>query len=148
MAEHVRAACCHPHPPTALYLSRWTKDRLGPHIDAYPDKEQPERIRFVLVSALEMTEQVQARQEVERLNQLKEDFVSLATHELRTLLTTMLSNAQILEKLIRRQTASLSPQDVERLGLGQELALLEKMTQQASKMNQLIAEMLDTTRMR
>jgi two-component system CheB/CheR fusion protein len=112
------------------------------------DKEQPERILFVLVSAVEMTEQVQARQEVERLDQLKEDFVSFATHELRTPLTALLGNAQILEKLMRRQMGSLSPEEVQRLNLNQALTLLERMTQQVSKMNQLIAEMLDATRLR
>jgi signal transduction histidine kinase len=112
------------------------------------DKEQPERVLFVLVSAIEITEQVQARQEVEKLDQLKEDFVSFATHELRTPLSAILGNAQLLEKLMRRQIGRLSPEDVERLSLEQELALLERMTQQVSKMNKLIEELLDATRMR
>jgi signal transduction histidine kinase len=59
-----------------------------------------------------------------------------------------LGNAQILEKLMRRQTASLSPEEVQRLNLDQALSLLERMTQQVSKMNHLIAELLDATRMR
>jgi signal transduction histidine kinase len=112
------------------------------------DKEQPERILFVLVSAVEMTEQVQARQELEKLDHLKDDFLSFATHELRTPLTAILGNAQILEKLMRRQTGSLNAQEGQRLSLEQELTLLERIRQQVGKMNKLIEELLDATRMR
>jgi two-component system, chemotaxis family, CheB/CheR fusion protein len=112
------------------------------------DKEQPERILFVLVSAVEITEQVQARQELEQLGHLKDDFLSFATHELRTPLTAILGNVQILEKVMRRQTASLSAEEEQRLSLDQGLTMLDRITQQVSKMNKLIEEMLDATRMR
>src|SRR5579883_231064 len=41
------------------------------------DTERPGTVRFMLVSAVEITEEVQARQEVERLNRVKDEFLSL-----------------------------------------------------------------------
>src|SRR5205085_7524875 len=59
-------------------------------------------------SAVEITEQAQARQEMERLNRLKDDFLSLASHELRTPLTSMLGNAQLLQRRVKRWEKSAS----------------------------------------
>jgi signal transduction histidine kinase len=111
------------------------------------DIEQPDNVRFVLISAVEITEQVQARQELEQLNQLKEDFLSFATHELRTPLTSILGNAQILKRVLRRQTGSLQPEEMQR-DFDQETIMLDSIIHQVKRMNKLIEEMTDATRMR
>jgi signal transduction histidine kinase len=115
-------------------------------------QEKPEQRYFILVSAIEITEQAQARQEMEQLNLLKDEFLALASHELRTPLTSILGNAELLQRLHKKQEAFT--------GAGQEQArnptstresetpILEKIVHQAGRMNWLINEMLDIARMR
>ena len=111
------------------------------------DIAQPDKVRFVLISAVEIAEQVQARQELEQLNQLKEDFLSFATHELRTPLTSILGNAQILKRVLRKQTGSLQTEEIQR-DFDQETTMLDSIIHQVKRMNKLIEEMTDATRMR
>ncbi len=118
----------------------------------FMSQEKPEKRDFILVSAIEITEQTQARQEMERLNLLKDEFLALASHELRTPLTSILGNAELLQRLHKKQEA--------RTSAGQEQAhnpistreadtqMLEKIVDQARRMNWLINEMLDMARMR
>jgi two-component system CheB/CheR fusion protein len=70
------------------------------HLTPIMDTDQPGTVRYMLVSAIEITEQARARTEVERLDQLKDEFLSLASHELRTPLTTMKGYAQLLARLV------------------------------------------------
>jgi two-component system, chemotaxis family, CheB/CheR fusion protein len=53
----------------------------------YP--ELPEEVRFVLIYAMDITEQVAARQKLEEANQLKLKFLAMISHELRTPLTSI-----------------------------------------------------------
>src|SRR5205823_10916592 len=110
--------------------------------------EQPDKVRFVLISAVEITEQVQARQELEQLDLLKEDFLSFATHELRTPLTSILGNAQILKNAFRKQTGSLNSEEVQQSDFDKETTMLDSIIHQVKRMNKLIKEMMDATRMR
>ncbi|HEX6293265.1 MAG TPA: CheR family methyltransferase, partial [Herpetosiphonaceae bacterium] len=71
--------------------------------------EQPERIRFMLVLALDITGQIKARDEAERLDHLKDEFLSLASHELRTPLTSLTGNAYILERLLKNGASAEQP---------------------------------------
>jgi two-component system, chemotaxis family, CheB/CheR fusion protein len=135
---------------TSLYLSEvhvkqgeqetvWY-DRLIPVFNI----EKQDNQHLVLALAVEITEQVQARQEVERLNKLKDEFLSLASHELRTPLTSMLGNAQIaLRDLKRRETTA----DTQK-GIQQVEQNLDRIIHQIRRMDRLIDEMLDITRMR
>lgn len=102
------------------------------------DHEQRDTVRYMLISAVEVTEQVQIRQELERLDNLQDDFLSLATHELRTPLTSIMGNAQLLQKKLKRRE-----QEDE-----QETLLTERIVQQVKRLEGLISEMLDVTRMR
>src|SRR6185295_6081408 len=58
------------------------------------------RVRYVVVSAVAVTEQARARAELERTDRLKDQFLSLASHELRTPLTPLSMYADVLKKLI------------------------------------------------
>jgi len=112
------------------------------------DTEKQETVRFILVSAVEVTEQVQARTELERLDSLKDDFLSLATHELRTPLSAILGNAQILSRNLKRQAAGLDGDNAQRAQLEQWISGLDKIVYQTNRTNKLIQEMMDVTRMR
>jgi two-component system, chemotaxis family, CheB/CheR fusion protein len=135
---------------TSLYLSEvhvkqgeqetiWY-DRLIPVFNSEKEVNQ----HLVLALAVEITEQVQARQEVERLNKLKDEFLSLASHELRTPLTSMLGNAQIaLRDLKRQETTTDTQKDFQQVEHN-----LDRIIHQVRRMDRLIGEMLDITRMR
>lgn len=112
------------------------------------DTVQPNTIRFMLVSAMEITGQVRARQELERLDKLKDDFLSLATHELRTPLTAIQGNAEVMLYALRRKIAQIKDEEQEEQGTQQSQTMLERIVQQVGRMSRLIDEMLDVTRIR
>jgi signal transduction histidine kinase len=111
------------------------------------DKEKQDKIRFMLVSATEITEQVQARQEVERLNHLKDEFLSLASHELRNPLTSIMGNTELLKRGLKRLSKS-EVAETPKLSLEREEHLLDSITHQTQRLANLIDEMLDITRIR
>ena len=109
----------------------WT---LTPIMEA----DNPDEINALLVSAIEITQQVRLRVELEQLNERKDEFLSVASHELRTPLTTIKGRAQMLERLLARRTGDF----------GREREMLASFDQQANRMVAQIEEMLDVTRMR
>jgi two-component system CheB/CheR fusion protein len=110
------------------------------------DQEQDNVVRFVLVSAVEITEQVRVRRELEQLDGMKDEFFSLVTHELRNPLTTILGNAQLLQRAFQRQReASEQGVTIER-NLDQEQTSLNRIMHQTDRMRKLIEEMLDVSR--
>ncbi len=111
------------------------------------DTEQTGMIRFMLVSMVDITEQVQARRELERLDGIKDDFLSLTTHELRTPLTTILGNAQILLRSLKKHATQLSDKDSQRGQFEQWVNNLDRIVYQTNKMNAMIGEMTDVTRL-
>lgn len=104
--------------------------------------EDPQTVRFMLMLAIEVTDQVHARKELEQLDSLKDEFLSLTTHELRTPLTTILGNTQLVQRQLQHH-ATLSTEEVQQ---GQ--MLLEKVIHQTHNIDKLISEMLDVTRIR
>src|SRR5262249_34752483 len=58
------------------------------------------RVRHVVVSAVDVTDQVRAREELERTDRLKDQFLSLASHELRTPLTPLSMYAEGGKRLL------------------------------------------------
>lgn len=108
------------------------------------DTDKPDTVRFILVSAVEVTELVEERQEMERLNRLKDDFLVLASHELRTPLTSILGNTEILQRRLRR----LSKTETGKSSLDSEEQVLDNIIQQVQRLSRLIDEILDITRIR
>src|SRR6266566_1791699 len=106
------------------------------------DIEKQETIRYMLVSALDVTEQNQVRQEMERLNRLKDEFLSLASHELRTPLTSIKGNAEILQRNLTRS----SKEEDQITGIGQTQHILDSIIHQVKRLTGIINEMLDITR--
>jgi len=102
-------------------------------------REEPNTVEYLLISAVEITEQTQVRQKAEELNRLKDEFLSLASHELRTPLTSIQGNAELMHmKLQRRAKATDSSE--------QDIQAVERIIRQAKRLNRLIEEMLDATR--
>ncbi|HEY7417093.1 MAG TPA: PAS domain-containing protein, partial [Ktedonobacteraceae bacterium] len=112
------------------------------------DPEQSGEILYMLVSAVEITGQVLMRKELERLDSLKDGFLSLATHELRSPLSTIMSNAQLLQRRLQRQAAELASGSDPRQQIDREVSVLGAIIHQVKRMNTLIGEMLDVARVR
>lgn len=83
--------------------------------------------------------EVQARREAERALNLRNEFISIASHELKTPLTSMKLQCQILG----RQLASHEPSERLREGV---LRLLDVGDRQFSRLTRLIEDMLDISR--
>ena len=103
-------------------------------------------LRFVLVLMTDITKQVLARRELERLDNMKDDFLSLTTHELRSPLTAILGNAQILQRGMKRMARQLEDEDKQREQIEQWVKMLDKVVSQTNKINSMLSEMRDVTR--
>src|SRR5258708_23743225 len=102
----------------------------------------------MLVLAFEITNQVRARKELEKLDALKDEFLSITAHELRTPLTAMLGNAQILQRMLRHSEAEQAEKTKQEQNREQEAALLEKVISEIHQVNRLLTEMVDVARIR
>jgi two-component system CheB/CheR fusion protein len=110
------------------------------HLTPIMDADQPRIVRYMLVSAIEITEQAQARAEIERLDQLKDEFLSLASHELRTPLTTMKGYAQLLERLI--SSSSSAPDREQRIA-----RLAAQFNGKVNRLQRLVEDLVDVGRL-
>ncbi len=88
----------------------------------------------VMVYANDVTEQVKARQQSEDLSRQKDDFIEVASHELKTPVTSLKGFAQLLERRFRRD------------GDARSADLLHKMDAQLTKLTSLIEDLLDVTK--
>jgi two-component system CheB/CheR fusion protein len=104
-------------------------------------------IRFVLVSMIDITEQVLAQRELQRLDSLKDDFLSVTTHELRSPLTAILGNAQVLLRGIKRSATQMGDKDSQRGQLEQWVGMLDRIVNQTNRINAMLSEMMDVTRL-
>ena len=93
----------------------------------------------ILVHAVEVTEQVQARQRIEALAAERDAFLAAASHDLKNPLASIKGTAQIL----RRQLARSGSVPAERLAVG-----LETIEATGDQMLGLIEGLLDLTRIR
>jgi signal transduction histidine kinase len=112
------------------------------------DTDDPEKIRFVLVSAVDITEQVRVQKELEKLGNLKDEFLSLASHELRGPLTAIQGNTQLLQRDIQKNKKGLDGDIEQEKRIKRKEVLLDKIVTQTRRLNELITEMLDTARIR
>jgi signal transduction histidine kinase/CHASE3 domain sensor protein len=93
-----------------------------------------ERAALAVENAKLYTEQVEARRKVEDLSRLKDEFLSIASHELRTPVTSIKGYTQLAKTLIRENDLSTSEE------------YLDIALDQIDRMSRLIVELLDVSR--
>jgi len=95
---------------------------------ARPVLDEQGKLLFVITIIHDITERLQAEQR-------KDEFISMASHELKTPVTSLKGFAHVLERRLRAR------------GDEQGLAYLAKMDRQLNKLTNLISELLDISRM-
>lgn len=93
-----------------------------------------ERAALAIENAKLYTEQVDARRKVEDLSRLKDEFLSIASHELRTPVTSIKGYTQLAKSLIREGDHATAEE------------YLEIALDQIDRMSRLILELLDVSR--
>src|SRR5437773_4220071 len=93
-----------------------------------------ERAALAIENAKLYTEQVEARRKVEDLSRLKDEFLSIASHELRTPVTSIKGYTQLAKTLIREHDLATSEE------------YLDIALDQIDRMSRLILELLDVSR--
>lgn len=88
----------------------------------------------VLVYANDVTEQVKARAHIDELSRQKDDFISVASHELKTPITSLKGFAQLLERRFQHAGDTRSA------------TMLQKMDGQLNKLTSLVEDLLDATK--
>lgn len=99
-----------------------------------PLRDAANTIEGIMVFAYDVTEQVRAREHIEALSRQKDEFIGVASHELKTPVTSLKGYTQLLTRRFRKA------------GDEQAAALLEKMDAQLNKLTDLIEDLLDATR--
>ena len=79
-----------------------------------------------------------------QLNRLKDDFLSLASHELRTPLTSIMGHSELLQRNLKRMESGVPS----KADFTQEMRILDMIVHQSRRLNHLIEEMMDITRIR
>jgi len=93
-----------------------------------------ERASLAVENGKLYTEQVEARRKVEDLSRLKDEFLSIASHELRTPVTSIKGYTQLAKTLIRENDLATSEE------------YLDIALDQIERMSRLILELLDVSR--
>src|SRR6476469_8291795 len=93
-----------------------------------------ERAALAIENARLYTEQVEARRKVEALSRLKDESLSIASHELRTPVTSIKGYTQLAKTLIREGDLATSEE------------YLDVALDQIDRMSRLILELLDVSR--
>jgi two-component system CheB/CheR fusion protein len=101
------------------------------------------KVNFVLFSAVEVTEQVQAREQLERLDFLKDQFLSLASHELRTPLVPLTGYSEALIRLVSKPSVVGKEAERDR----RILQMVEKFRGQIKHLIRLTDDLLDVSRL-
>jgi signal transduction histidine kinase len=93
---------------------------------------------LLLTHSVEVTELVRARRDVEDALHLRDEFLSIASHELKTPVTALRGQAQLVMRRLERNT-TVEPEQVNRA--------LQSITAQAGKLTRLVGQLLDVSRL-
>jgi two-component system, chemotaxis family, CheB/CheR fusion protein len=104
-------------------------------------REPGGQVDYVVMSAVEVTRPVLAREALEQVNRLKDNFLSLASHELRTPLTPLAAYVEVLALLLAEKRRD--PEWDRQVG-----DVLAKFRQQISYMARLTEDLVDMSRIR
>ena len=126
----------------AITFSSVQLHRHYTHDDLVFGQELARRIALVLENARfnreaqeELAERKQAEEKLRQLEQRKDEFISIASHELKTPVTSLKGFTNLLQRRLGRQG-----------GDEQTLHYLSRMNAQLDKLNRLISELLDVSR--
>jgi two-component system, chemotaxis family, CheB/CheR fusion protein len=109
----------------------------------FGENEETGKVNYILFSAVEITEQVQAREQLERLDFLKDQFFSLASHELRTPLVPLMGYSEALTRLV-----SQPPEAGKELERNQRIIhMVSKFRGQLKHLERLTDDLLDMSRL-
>lgn len=81
-------------------------------------------------------------------NQRMDEFLGIASHELRTPVTVLVANTQLLLRQAERAQAQAGIQNAERERVERELSLLRRMDGQLKRLNRLLSDLVDVSRIR
>lgn len=118
----------------ALVIAANTEERAMSDEDLPLAEMLAERASLAIENAKLYTEQVDARRKVEDLSRLKDEFLSIASHELRTPVTSIKGYTQLAKTLIREGDLTTSEE------------YLDIALDQIDRMSRLILELLDVSR--
>ena len=118
----------------ALVIAANTQDRAMTDDNLPLAETLAERASLAIENATLYTEQVEARRKVEDLSRLKDEFLSIASHELRTPVTSIKGYTQLAKTLIRENDLVTSEE------------YLDTALDQIDRMSRLILELLDVSR--
>ena len=68
-----------------------------------PSTDGSHKVEGIFAHVVDVTEQVQARQKIEELSQLKDEFLAIASHDLRTPVTSIKGYLQLLQRSLLKQ---------------------------------------------
>lgn len=118
----------------ALVIAANESDRAVTDEDLPLAELLAERAALAIENSKLYTEQVEARRKVEDLSRLKDEFLSIASHELRTPVTSIKGYTQLAKTLIRENDLTTSEE------------YLDIALDQIDRMSRLILELLDVSR--
>jgi two-component system CheB/CheR fusion protein len=98
-------------------------------------------IRYVLLAAVEVTNHVAARQNLEQLDRMRDEFLMLASHELRSPLAPLMGYASSIKRLLAKPE-KLDQTRLDRLG-----KLANSFQSQLERMNRLVSDLVDVGRL-
>lgn len=108
------------------------------YFDVVCQPSKDDRGNHVLLHATETTEQVKAHRKIEEALRLREEFIAIAAHELRTPITSVLGQSQLAVRRIERR-GSTDPRPI--------VQSLDVITRQAKRLSDLINQLLDVSRL-
>ena len=120
-------------------LADW--DNIGTHQEAFfdfvyaPYRGASGRVEGVMIFGYEVTVQVRARREAEAAVRLRDEFLSSASHDLKTPLTAILGRAQLLRRQMAREGTAAQERLVEGVAAIQTVA--EQMAAQIEELQDL-----------
>jgi two-component system CheB/CheR fusion protein len=98
-------------------------------------------IRYVLLAAVEVTNHVAARQNLEQLDRMRDEFLMLASHELRSPLAPLMGYASSIKRLLAR------PEKLDQTRLDRLARLANSFQSQLERMNRLVSDLVDAGRL-
>lgn len=115
-------------------------------------------VESIFAHILDITEQVQSRQQVEELSHLKDEFLAIASHDLRTPVTSIKGYVQLLQRNFVKQynfvetknSASEAGNSLDQASIRRfletNLKIIGTVLNQTNRINELIARFLDYSR--